>query len=196
MKNSSTCVAAAVAAILAAGCGTSPPEESRPSASLATSSVSRQDALRCRSSQLQLTAGSRISEATQQNTLLLVFRNVSATGCDMRGYPGIALFDSKGDGLALQYRQHGDQMLTGTPPTLVRLPPSGVAYSAINQNTCVAFERRIAVRVEVIPPDDRKDLALKLPPYPILGYCGPGDPGHVIDIAPVEPTAAAVLALH
>jgi hypothetical protein len=150
-------------------------------------------AVRCLPSQLRLAVGPRISEATQQNTLLLVFRNVSATGCAMRGYPGIALTDRTGARLALRYRRHGDQMITRMSPVLVPLPPDAVAYSAINQNTCTTFERR-AVRVEVIPPGGHEALALRLPAYPILGYCGPGVPGHVIDIAPVEPTAPAVLA--
>jgi hypothetical protein len=126
--------------------------------------------------------------------LVLVFRNVSATACDMRGYPGIALADGTGRRLSFVYRQGGDQMLTNAPPGLVRLPPGGYAYSALNKNSCVSFTQTGAARAWVTPPGQHEPLVLTLPHYPILDYCDRGDPGHTIDIAPVEPTSAGVLA--
>jgi hypothetical protein len=161
-------------------------------ASRVASHAPRHNEPACRLWQLQLTAGPRVSEATEQNTLVLVFRNISATACDMRGYPGIALVDSRGLRLSFVYRQGGDQMLTSAPPGLVRLQPGGYAYSALNKNSCVSFARTSAARAEVTPPGQHEPLVLTLP-Y-CLGYCGPGDPGHAIDIAPVESTSAGVLA--
>jgi Protein of unknown function (DUF4232) len=124
--------------------------------------------------------------------LLLVFRNVSATTCDMRGYPGIALADSAGRRLSFAYRQGGDQMLTSAPPSVVRLLPGGYAYSALNKNTCVSFTQTSAASAEVTAPGQHGPLVLTLPHYPILSYCRRG--GHNIDIAPVEPAIADVLA--
>ena len=153
-------------------------------------------AVRCLPSQLRLAAGPRISEATQQNTLLVVIRNVSATKCDMRGYPRVALIDRSGARLPFRYRQGGDQMLTSRPPALVPLAAGAVAYVAINKNTCVTFTSRIANRLELTLPGDRKALSLRLARYPILDYCGVHDPGHTIDITPVEPNAASLGAAH
>lgn len=129
-----------------------------------------------------------------------MLRNVSATGCDLRGYPGIALASTKGAGRPFSYRRRGDQMLTSRPPRLVPVPPGAAAYTAINKITCAAAEvtpvTGIAIRIQVTPPGDDRPLTLTLPCYPILGYCGSGDPGDVIDIAPVTPTVAALPARH
>jgi hypothetical protein len=184
----------AVASSLIAGCGASAPTATGPSASKSLSSAPSRDGPACRSAQLQLSAGPRISEATQQDTLLLVFRNVSAAECVMRGYPAITMADSAGHQLDFSYSRHADQMLSSAPPELVTLPPRGFAYSAVNKNTCVGFASRSAASADVTPPGQREPLVLKLPHYPILGYCGASDPGHTIDIAPVEPKSADLLA--
>jgi hypothetical protein len=39
-------------------------------------------------------------------------------------------------------------------------------------------------------------LHQRLSKYPVLGYCGMHDPGHVVDISPFETTVRAVLAGH
>lgn len=190
-------LATAIAASLIAGCGTSTTTATTaasPSASKSLSSASAQSGPACQSTQLQLSAGPKISEATEQHTLLLVFRNISATECVMRGYPAIILADSAGARLDFSYNQRGDQMLTSAPPGLVTLPPGGLAYSAINKNACVGSSSRSAASADVTPPGQREPLVLELPHYPILAYCGASDPGHTIDIAPVEPTRADVLA--
>jgi|ERR1700691_940171 hypothetical protein len=183
-----------IASSLIAGCGASAPTTTGSSPSQALSSASAQGGHACRSTQLQLSAGPRISEATEQHTLLLVFRNVSATKCVMRGYPAIALADRAGHRLDFSYSRRGDQMLSSAPPGLVTLPPGGLAYSAVNKNSCVGFAPSNAASADVTPPGQRQALVLKLPHYPVLGYCGASDPGHTIDIAPVEPTSADVLA--
>jgi len=175
--------------VLAVGCGATHPAPARP----APAHRSPRYAVRCLPAQLRLAAGPRIPERTQQDTLLIVVRNISASGCDVRGYPGIALYDGGGARLAFSYRRQGDQMLASLPPAVVALPPGGAAYSALNKNTCAAFERRIATRVTVTIPGDRGPVVLRLPRYPILGYCDPGDPGHTIDIAPFTATMAGLL---
>lgn len=86
-------------------------------------------------------------------------------------------------------------MLTSRRPTLVELPPGAVAYVAINKNHCVSFTQRIASRLEMMVPGDHQAIVLKLARYPILDYCGRDDPGHTIDITPVELTATRVFAL-
>lgn len=187
-------LATAIAAALIAACGATAPATTVSSASKTSPSASAQDKPACRSTQLQLSAGASVSEATQQHTLLLVFRNISATACVMRGYPSIALADDTGHRLGFSYARHGDQMLTSTPPGPVTLPPGGFAYSAVNKNSCVGSASLSAASADVTPPGQREPLVLKLGHYPILDYCVASDPGHTIDIAPIEPTSSDVLA--
>jgi len=47
----------------------------------------------------------------------------------------------------------------------------------------------------VIPPNDYQSLSFYKPRYPILDYCRVGDPGHTVDVSPVEPTLRGVLSL-
>lgn len=147
----------------------------------------------CSSSQLRLSIGPHVPEATQQNTLLILLTNVSAARCSLDGYPGIALSASSGPALRFTYRRSGDQTLTSALPTRIWLRPGAVAYLGINKETCTARQTVVAQRIRVTPPGDRRPIAVRLPAYPMLGYCGPGDPGHVIDITPAEPSFQAVL---
>lgn len=156
---------------------------------------SRPYGVSCHSSQLLLAFGQEVSEATEQETLPLVLHNLSTTGCDLRGYPRIALLDSRGT-VPFRYRGQGDQMLTSRPSALVSLPPGGDAYLALNKNTCVGRDQRAATQIRVTPPEEHHPLSLRLAHYPILGYCGPRDPGHTIDITPVEPSFRALFAHH
>ncbi len=190
-------VAVIAAAPLAAGCGTSAPAAqpaiSAPATSAPATSASATHPY-CRGGQLRVGLGPLVSEATQQNTVILDFRNASAVTCDLRGYPGIALSDRVGAVLPFGYHDGGDQMLTSRAPTLVVLAPGAVAYAGVNKNTCVMYASRSAVGGEVTPPGGSQPLAFELPHYRILGYCRAGDPGHVVDVTPVEPTMRDVLA--
>jgi hypothetical protein len=159
-----------------------------------TSTARAQASSYCLSSQLRLSVGQQVPERTQQNALLLRLKNVSRAGCALRGYPGVALSGSNGVPLRFTYRRGGDQMLTSAPPTRVWLRPGAAAYLGINKQTCIARQTVLARRIRVIPPGDRRPVAAVLSGYPELGYCGPGDPGHVIDVSPVEATMQAVYA--
>jgi hypothetical protein len=182
-------VVAIAVALLAAGCGTSAPPAHPGRFAPAVVSPSY-----CRSSRLRVVLGPLVSEATEQNTVILEFRNVSATTCGLRGYPGIVLSDGSGSVLPFGYRQGGDQMLTSQPPALVVLRPGAVAYAAFNKNSCVMHASRSAVGGEVTPPGSSQPLALDLRHYRILDYCPAGDPGHVVDVSPVEPASRDVMA--
>jgi uncharacterized protein DUF4232 len=142
----------------------------------------------CRPAQLRLTVGPKVSEATQQDTAVLVLTNVSAAGCDLRGYPDVALSGRGGARLAFSYHPGGDQMLTGAAPALVPLSPGAAAYLAINKVTCAGHESDFARRIQVIPPGDHRALVHTVRRFPTLGYCKIGDPGHTIDLTPIEPS--------
>jgi hypothetical protein len=121
---------------------------------------------------------------------------VSGARCSLQGYPTIALSAGRGTQLHFTYRRGGDQTLTSAPPTRIWLRPGADAYLGINKETCTARQTVVADRIRVTPPGDHQSTAARLPAYPMLGYCGAGDPGHVIDITPAEPSIQAVLASH
>jgi Protein of unknown function (DUF4232) len=182
-------MAAIAVALLAAACSASAPL-AHPAGSASTGMPQSH----CQSRQLRVALGPLVSEATEQNTVILEFRNISATTCDLRGYPSIMLSDSSGAALPFAYHQGGDQMLTSKPPTLDVLRPGAIAYTAFNKNSCVMYALRSAVGGEVTLPGSSQAFAFDLRHYRILDYCPAGDPGHVVDISPVEPTRRAVMA--
>jgi Protein of unknown function (DUF4232) len=149
----------------------------------------------CQSAALQLAQGQRMSGISQQEMLILTLTNVSGTGCDLQGYPGLSLLTVAGQLLPFHVRWGGDEVLTTAAPVLVPLLPGGTAYIGINKNACVGHYYRAAHIFQVIPPNDYRSLSYAKPRYPILGYCRPGDPGHTVDVSPVEPTLRGVLSL-
>jgi hypothetical protein len=144
-------------------------------------------------SQLRLTAGPLVSEMTEQHTVILVLRNISARGCTLRGYPVTTLTAGNGKSLPFTYRRQGDQMLTSSPPAPVPLAPGGAAYLAFNKNACVGFSRAAARQARVTLPGTQQSLTITLTTRQ-PEYCGPADPGHTIDIIPIQRTLAAVYA--
>jgi hypothetical protein len=123
-----------------------------------------------------------------------MIHNISPGACDLDGYPQSVLVDARMAPLPFSYRQGGDVMLTRAYPRIVTLPAGGAAYLALNKNTCVAGERRMAAFISLTPPGEDQALTLRLGRYPILGYCGPGDPGHTIDLTPIEANFHRLLA--
>jgi Protein of unknown function (DUF4232) len=147
------------------------------------------------SAQLRLEQGPRVSEATEQHTLIVGFRNTAGTACTLRGYPQIQLIDDHGARLAFTYQHRQDQMITGKPPILVTLPPDGVAYAALNQNTCdnsPLAEWRQATKIEVTPPGVGKSMSAERHSDPILDYCGTAQLDNQVDVTPIEPALAAI----
>jgi hypothetical protein len=186
-------------ALSLAGCGRashalpSPPSGRPVQVGLSAVRASRDD-MRCRSSELRLRAGPLVSEATEQDTRVLVLTNLAGHDCVLRGYPTVTLLDGRGRVLRFVYRRHGDQELTGRVPRWVRLRPGGSAYLAVNKNSCVGFSRSAAAGIRVTLPRASAVLSLTLRRYSRLDYCGRGDPGHIVDVAPIEPTLSSVFA--
>lgn len=155
----------------------------------------------CRPAQLRLHKGPRVSEKTQQETAIFMLRNVSSRPCgvaeqDNNGYPVVALWTAltaHGRYLPFRYRDHGDQMLTSAKPHLVVLASGGRAYFGINKSACVGRSIGTARYLTMFPLGQ---LQQRLRSYPVFGYCGRHDPGHVVDISPFEKTVRAVLAEH
>jgi hypothetical protein len=146
-------------------------------------------AVRCPSVALQLAVGNRISEPTGQHSLALTLTNRSSSPCFIFGYPKVSLLDSSGGELPFDYRRGGDTVVTSHSPTRVEVSPGGTAYVTINKYRCDIGDHGLTTTVELTPPGEALSLAVAMPPDAItLGYCGPGDPGTVVFVSPVEST--------
>ena len=141
----------------------------------------------CPPDALRLGLGPALSQATQQEALMFTLTNISAEGCDLQGFPGVALLDADGRPLPFQVRWRGDQILTTSPPVPVPHRPGGMAYFGLNKNACVLGSYRAGRYLELIPPNDYQPLPVIKLRYHGMDYCRAPDPGHAVDVTPVEP---------
>lgn len=150
----------------------------------------------CAAADLKLDHGGPISEATGQESRVLRLSNTSAEPCQLKGYPTIVLADNAGKQIPFAYKDGGDQMITSEPPTPVTLAPGKAAYVMFNKYRCDLGDKARATSVTVTVPGETTALSLSTGVYPNLPYCGPGDPGSVVDISPIEPTVQDLFAAH
>ena len=123
----------------------------------------------------------------------MTLTNRSAVPCHLFGYPGVALIDGTGKVLPLTYRRGGDQEVTSAAPVNVNLMPNHSAFVTINKYRCDSGDLDIATTVSVIPPDQTQALTLSVQGVQTLAYCGPGDPGSIVSVSPVEATEIATM---
>jgi hypothetical protein len=136
-----------------------------------------------------------MSEPTGQHSLSLKLTSTSGSRCVLRGYPIIALYDRDGSALPFVYTHAGDQVVTAQPPTQVNLAPGATAYVTINKYRCDGADREVASVVSLAAPGGPRPLRRPLRGYPILAYCGPGDPGSRVAVSPVAGSFQETLAL-
>jgi hypothetical protein len=125
---------------------------------------------------------------------MLTLKNTSSAPCHLDGYPHVELADETGKPIPFRYRNGGDQMITSRSPTVVTLAPGQTAYLMINKYRCDMGDKTPSRVVRVTPPGDATALRMPVGDRPDLAYCGPGDPGSVVDVSPVEATAKEVFA--
>lgn len=150
--------------------------------------------VQCQPAALQL-AQWRMPGIGGYETLVFTLTNISGTGCDLQGYPGVSLFTVAGRLLPFHIRWGGDGVLTTARPALVPLSPGRTAYIGLNKDVCLRHYYRAAHIFQVIPPNDYQPLTFSKPRSAILAYCRAGDPGHTVDVSPVEPTLRAMLGI-
>ena len=147
----------------------------------------------CRASDFSIAVGFAISPATGQNPLTLRLRNRGPNACVLLGYPAISLADRRG-AIPFAIRRGGDQMVTARRPTPVLVRVRGSAFVVLNKYRCDVGVRRLARTLRLgFPRDASRRLALALPPYPRMGYCGNGDAGSTLTTSPFEPSLRAAL---
>jgi Protein of unknown function (DUF4232) len=121
----------------------------------------------------------------------LVDRGRSA--CSLEGYPRIELRGAGSTVYPFAYRDGGDSEVTGRRPAEVTLRPGSGGWIMINKTACIGnVNGRLAVGASVMAPGSGRFLTVRLGGnvrFP--DYCGSGDPGHQVDVSPVEPSIAA-----
>jgi len=166
---------------------------STPTSSPSATSIA--DNQRCSVGQLADTWGGRVSEPTGQHTLPLVITNTSNTGCYLSGYPNVAFVDNARRILPFQYERTGDQLVTSAPPNHVDIAPGASAYVTINKYRCDTTDLMQASEVILTPPDQASPRTVAIADNVPMDYCGPGDPGSIVHVSPVEPSYQATLGI-
>jgi len=151
----------------------------------------------CAAGGLALEQGGRVVPKTMELPLLLELVNRGRVACTLEGYPRVQLRSSSGALYAFSYRDGGDAEVTGSRPAVVTLRAGGGAWVLLNKTPCIGnVDGRLARQVWLMAPRTTAFLRLRLANVVFFDYCGPGDPGHTVDISPLEPTAAATTTAH
>jgi hypothetical protein len=114
------------------------------------------------------------SEPTEQNTAPLKLTRIGPQSCTLHGYPRIVLLGARGHKLDFPYSHHGDLVVAARPPRVVHVTGGGSAFFLLNKNSCVVRNSKLARWLRVQLPGVRGRLVLRLPHYPMLGYCPAG----------------------
>lgn len=149
----------------------------------------------CRMSQLALTLGPGISEATGQHTLAVRLRNRGAASCVLDGYPTITAVD-RGGPVPFLIRHGTDQMIRAHRPARLVVRPGRAAFVVLNHYRCDVGVVREATAIRVALPRAARAGAAVLriaDRYRRLDYCGRGDPGSTLTVSPFEPSVRAAL---
>jgi hypothetical protein len=146
----------------------------------------------CTTSALALRQGPRVVPHTMELPVALEIVNDGHVACTLAGYPHVALLSSSGAVYPFAYRDGGDVEVTGHHPATVTLRPKGAAFVLINKSPCIAsVNGRLARQVRLTPPGGAGALTLRSLGGVFLDYCGMGDPGHHVDVSPVEASLSA-----
>jgi hypothetical protein len=125
---------------------------------------------RCRLSQLAL-AQPKSTGAAGSVRMRFVFTNVSATTCELFGFPGMQLLNAPGAALPTYVRRGASAVVPAEPEADVVMTHSQHAsfyagYSDVPTGTQAC---KVSTSVEVTPPNDTKHFTLRLAIAPCGG---------------------------
>ena len=146
----------------------------------------------CRIQQFTVSIGRRISEATGQHTLALRLTN-HRSACTLYGVPAMWFEDAHGR-IPFEVRRGTDQMIAAPYALPVQVRRGGDAWVVINHYRCDVGTKRAAnvIRIGLQDAAYSDTITVKVRnPYSMVDYCGKGDPGSTITVAPFEPTLTA-----
>jgi Protein of unknown function (DUF4232) len=133
--------------------------------------------------------GPPVSPMTGQNPVSLTMTNVGPAPCVLDGYPTVTFFDAQSNVVPFSI-EHGDQEVTSGSPRSVVIRPRHAAYVLVDKYRCDLGVVSVASAMDVVPPGQTQALHLSST-YP---FCGPGDPGSVVAVSPVEPGLTSAFA--
>ena len=143
---------------------------------------------RCRADRLRLGHGPFVSAATGQNPFVFRLTNGGTKRCWLKGFPSVALANSRGRAQPFVITHRGDQMVRAVVPRTVWLRPNRSAFFMLNKYRCdLGFSRAQLirqVRVRIPGRIRRRTLTLTLRRWPQIGYCGRGDAGSTVAVSP------------
>jgi hypothetical protein len=151
----------------------------------------------CLVTNLSLGVGDRISPATGEHGDVYKLTNHGKLTCQLRGYPGITLYDHAHQILPFRYLRGGGQWVTHKAPKMVVLNPGNYGFFLIAKYRCDIGISMSATTIRVYPPNDMRQItgpASSIAGVSKLEYCkgGTKDPGNLVYISPVAATLRAV----
>ena len=145
----------------------------------------------CRMQQFTASIGPRIGEATGQHTLALQLTNHGAA-CTVYGTPAMWFEDAHGR-IPFQVRGGTDQMIAARYSLPVQVRRGGSAWVVVNHYRCDVGNKRAAdvIRIGLQDAVYADTIAVRVRnSYRMVDYCGKGEPGSTLTVAPFEPTLA------
>ena len=156
----------------------------------------------CAADVLVLRPGAGVVPMTGEHAVLYALANRGPQTCTVRGYPQVTLYDADGRVLPFRYADGGGAYVTSGKPAAVVLAPGATAYVLVAKYRCDLGIVRNAATIGVTLPAGRGQVfaarePVGVPGPPGLSYCrgGPHDPGQLVTVSPVEPTAQAASSL-
>lgn len=156
----------------------------------------------CAADALVLRPGARVSPMTGEHAVLYILANRGPQTCTVRGYPRVTLYDADGRAMPFQYAEGGGAYVTSGHPATVVLAPQSTAYVLVAKYRCDLGIARTAATIRLTLPSGHGQVFAAREPVGIpgpagLSYCqgGPHDPGQLVTVSPIEPTALATSSL-
>jgi hypothetical protein len=172
---------------------------SAPRGAAASASHGRRAALTaCAADVLALRPGPRVVPMTGEHAILYTLANRGPRACTVGGYPRVTLYAASGRALPFRYADGGGPYVTRARPAIVTLAPRGTAYLLVAKYRCDLGIVATAATIRLtLPVRAGQVFAVRepdgVPGAPGLSYCtgGPGDPGQLVTLSPVESAAQA-----
>jgi Domain of unknown function (DUF4232) len=156
----------------------------------------------CAARALVLRRGAFVVPMTGEHAVMYTLANRGAVTCTLSGYPQVVLYDAEGAALPFRYARGGAYVTSRKPVTVV-LARGASAYVLVAKYRCDLGVARNATAIRLTLPAAHGAAfagreAVATVGAAGLSYCrgGPGDPGQVIAVSPVEPTQQATRDLH
>ena len=202
--------AAALVALTAGGCGSSPgmrhhdrptsaeQRRSSPAGGATRPAAAEPGIPQCATAALVLRPGATVVPMTGEHAVMYILANMGQVTCELSGYPRVVLYDAAGAALPFRYARGGGAYVTSRKPVTVVLARGTSAYVLVAKYRCDLGVARKATAIRLTLPGAHGAPFAGREAVATVGaagmsYCRGGqyDPGQVIAVSPVEPTQQA-----